>query len=220
MSTDGLLMLDAILAAEWMRRNHPDQYYNDGAKSEYIEPQLPLAEIDVAGHRIYRASAAQYLKRGEYIHYWHKRLDEGIVEKHIDRPRKVDTKAGHYKGYRMPLVVQLAGPMLYWFCLGDLAGAADLLSGVKALGKKRSQGFGMVALDAEGRPAWTVEEWPEDWSLCGPDGRLMRPVPIGEEIPEGARVMRWGIRPPFWLHSNKALCQMPEVGEWDGTVAA
>lgn len=215
-STDGLFPLDGILAAQWMRYYHPEAYYNDDAKNQLIEPELPLVRVEIGQQWIWAASVAQYQKQGEYVIYWHKRLDDGIIGDFIDKPCRVVTSSGAYKGYRMPLVVQLVSG-LTWFCVGDPDGIRDLLSGCLALGKKRSQGFGMVALDDAGRPAWTVEEWPEDWSIYGPEGRLMRVLPVSDSfvLSPGKRFMRWGIRPPAWHIANQVLAEIPEVGMWN-----
>jgi CRISPR type IV-associated protein Csf3 len=101
----------------------------------------------------------------------------------------------------MPVVVILAD-RLEWYCVGDIDGIRDLLNGVLAIGKKRSQGYGMVE-------EWIVEEWPEDWSEVGPDGKLMRAV---HELPEnvsGARMMMWGVRPPYWFRENQKVMCLP-----------
>jgi CRISPR type IV-associated protein Csf3 len=216
-SFDGLFPLDSILAAEWVRRNHPDKYYNDGAKGGIITPALPLAQTEVNGERIWAASLAQYQLKGEYTHYWHKRLDEHIATEHLDKLRKINTSSAEYKAYRMPVNVMLI-PRMTWFCVGDPNGVRELLKGIRSLGKKRSQGFGMVALGPDGLPAWEVEEWPEDWSVWGPGGRLMRVIPFAGKLVPGATVRRWGIRPPGWHRENQVLTLIPEVGDWDETL--
>jgi len=220
-SNDGLFPLDSILAAAWMQKNHPEEFYNDGAKSgRLIEPALPLAEVEIAGRNIWAASVAQYNFRGEYTHHWHKRLDPYIVGKHIDKPKKVVTTSAKYKAYRMPVNVMLVGPVLTWYCVGDPDGVRELLAGVKSLGKKRAHGFGAVELD-KGLPAWCVEEYEEDWSIYGPGGRIMRAVPFdGKEIYDGMTVRRSGIRPPYWHRDNKCVAIVPKVGDWDGRTGA
>jgi CRISPR type IV-associated protein Csf3 len=211
---DGLFPLDSILAAEWVRRNHPDKFYNDGARAGLIEPALPLAKTEVAGEWVWSASVAQYRCYGEYTHYWHKRLRPYITGRYIDSPKKINVASGQYKGYRMPVNVLLVGP-LTWFCVGDPDGVRELLMGVKSLGKKRAYGFGMVELDHRGRPAWKVEPWSEDWSVYGPGGRLMRTVPFDGTFREDATLRQWGIRPPYWHFETQRLVLMPKVGDWD-----
>lgn len=210
-STDGLLPLDSLLAAEWMRRNHPEQYYSDGAKDTLIEPQLPLAEAQMGGVSIWTASVAQYRLYGEFTYYWHKRFDERLAGMMLDKPKRVNTGSGEFKGYRMPVNVLMVSD-LTWFAVGDLDAVRDLLMGIRALGKKRAYGFGSVVLDNCGEPCWTVEPWPEDWSIRGPGGRLMRPVPWDGQ--SSGTVRRWGVRPPCWLPANQVVAEMPKVGDW------
>lgn len=214
-STDGIFPLDAILAAAWIRKHHPEEYYNDGARgSNPIEAELPLAEVETDGYRIYAASIAQYVKYGEWIHYWHKRFREYMAERYLDKLRKINTGSAQYKGYRMPINVNIVGP-LTWYCVGDIDGIRDLLSDIRSMGKKRAYGFGQVEIEA-GHPAWSVEPWPEDWSVRGPDGRLMRCIPFSGKTITGAVIRHWGVRPPYWVPKNQTICEVPKVGDWDG----
>jgi hypothetical protein len=211
-STDGLLPLDSLLAAEWIRRNYPEQFYSDGAKGTLIEPQLPLAEVQIGEVSIWAASVAQYHLYGEQTYYWHKRFDERLAGMMLDRPRRVNTGSGEFKGYRMPVNVLMVSD-LTWFAVGDLDAVRDLLTGIRALGKKRAYGFGAVTLDDRGQPTWAVEPWPDDWSIRGPGGRLMRSVPWDGQ--HSGTVRRWGVRPPGWLPANQVIAEIPKVGDWD-----
>jgi len=213
-STDGLFPLDSILAAEWMRQNHPEEYYNDGAKKELIEFKLPLKKIEINGHLLWAASLAQYKKHGEYIQYWHKRLDQYITEKYLDSPRKINTSSAEYKAYRIPVNVMLIN-RLVWFCVGEPKEIQKLLSGVKALGKKRSQGFGLIKLNKNGDPDWTVEKWADDWSVYGPEGKVMRIIPFNGQLKESGTYRQWGIKPPYWHRDNQVLAEIPKVGDWN-----
>lgn len=204
-TVDGYLPLDSILAAEWMRRNHPELMLNDGTKTgEIIYADLPFKKINHPKGWYWACSFAQYEKQGEYIAHWHKRFDECLAEKHIEfgeQRGKVLVNAGRYKNYRMPIVVILTDK-LEWYCVGDPDGIRDLLDGVAAIGKKRSQGYGLV-------DKWIVEDWPEDWSEVGPSGKLMRAVHELPKTVEKAQVMIWGMRPPYWLQSNKSVMYLP-----------
>ncbi len=210
-STDGLLPLDSLLAAEWIRRNYPEQFFSDGAKGGVIDAQLPLAEVRMGGVDIWAASVAQYHLYGEYTAYWHKRFDDLLAGQYLDKLKRIDVGSGLYKNYRMPLNVMIIGEMT-WFAVGDLDAVRDLLIGITAIGKKRAYGYGMIALD-HGRPAWTVEPWAEDWSIRGPQGKLMRSIPW-DGVTSGT-VRKWGIKPPFWLPSNQLVAEIPKVGDWD-----
>lgn len=219
-STDGIFPLDSILAAEWIRRNYPSEFYADGAKNgNIIEPQIPLAETEIAGQKIWMASVAQYKLYGEQIFYWHKRFDEYLAERYLDKLRKINVQSAQYKNYRMPINVLLVGE-ISWFCVGDLSKVKELLSGIKSLGKKRAYGFGSIVLNEQGEPDWKVEHWPEDWSIWGPEGRLMRVIPFSGKLREGITIRHCGIRPPYWHPKNQVLAEIPKVGDWNGNEVA
>lgn len=194
-TTDGYLPFDSILAAAWMKRYHPEKYYNtDPSIDEMVIPDLPLKKLE---GDICAASFAQYRKEGEEIAYWHKRFDAQLSEDYADfggRREKVDVKSSHYKAYRMPLNIILT-PDVVWYAVGDQGEIESLLEEIPALGKKTSQGFGQVL-------EWTVDEIEEDWSLWK-DGQLMRNLPD----PDGDS--EWGVRSPYWYPANIVRCRMP-----------
>lgn len=202
-SVDGYLPLDSILAAEWMRRNRPD-LCGSMIMGEIIYANLPLKKIDHPKGWYWACSFAQYEKQGEYIAYWHKRFDEVLAEQHADfagRRGKIAVNAGRYKNYRMPIVIILADK-LEWYCVGEPDEIRVLLTGITAIGKKRSQGYGLI-------DEWLVEDWPEDWSEVGPGGKLMRALHEMPKTTEKANVMMSGMKPPYWAQSNKSIVFMP-----------
>jgi len=211
---DPYFPLDSIMAAEWMRRNHPEAYYNASSHlltNDMIIPDLPLERIGGGEDWYFACSFNTIPPISEYVMHWHKRFDDQL-EQHIDfagKRGKVDIKSGKNKAYRMPLVVQLFD-RLEWFAVGDLEAVQDLVLGITHLGKKSSQGLGAVNY-------WTVEEWPEDWSFVR-DGKLTRAIPIGHGFPVGVQVAKmalYGIRSPYWHTENQMVCMMPEVLQRD-----
>ena len=194
-TTDGYLPLDSILAAAWMKKNHPEKYYNvDPSIDEMSIPDLPLKKLD---SDIYAASFAQFRKSGEETAYWHKRFDAQLAEDYVDfagKRGKVLTTSSTYKAYRMPLNIILT-PEVVWYAVGDWEAVKALLEEIPSLGKKTSQGFGQVI-------QWSVEDIEQDWSVWR-DGALMRNLPD----PEGDS--EWGIRPPYWYPDNIVRCRMP-----------
>jgi len=208
--TEPWFPLDGILAAEWMRRNHPEAYYN--ASSHMLTNDLIIAELPFecrgqSNNWYWACSFNTEPPLHEYIMHWHKRFDDQL-EKYIDfggRRGKIDTKSGKYKAYRMPLVLQLFNKLV-WYAVGDLEAVRDLCHGITHIGKKSSQGLGAVDY-------WKVEPWPEDWSEVA-DGRLARAIPFELGLPKGiqkGRVAVYGIRPPYWFGQHQKLCFMPEV---------
>jgi CRISPR type IV-associated protein Csf3 len=198
-STDGYLPLDSILAAAWMQKNRPDLFYNDGMKAkEILIPELPFQKENINSQWFWACSFAQYEKQAETVAYWHKRFDAILAEKHVDFGKKrgaVNVKSAKYKNYRMPMV-NIITEKIEWYCVGDLEQVKELVNMITAIGKKRSQGYGLV-------DEWTVESWPEDWSIYGPKGKFMR------AIPDSNGSMIWGVRPPYWYHDNQVMCQVP-----------
>lgn len=209
--TDPWFPLDSILAAEWMRRSHPEAFYNASSHMlthDLIIPDLALARRGAGDLWYWACSFNTERPMGEAIKHWHKRFDDHL-EQHIDfgnKRGKIDVKSSKYKAYRMPMVVQLYD-RLTWYAVGDADAVRELCSGMTHLGKKSSQGFGAVDY-------WEVEPWPEDWSEAR-DGRLTRAVPAELGLPEGGqsgRVAVYGIRSPYWMSEHQKVCYMPEVG--------
>jgi len=107
----------------------------------------------------------------------------------------------------MPLFTMLAGGRLHWYLVGDREWIATRLPLVTALGKKRAMGFGVVC-------DWKVEEISEDWSVWGPNGELMRAIPL-EDIPtdrpvDFAIMESYAIRPPAWYPANQVRVAIPK----------
>jgi CRISPR type IV-associated protein Csf3 len=206
--TEPWFPLDSILASVWIRRNHPDLAELPTMDTrDIIDAQLPFERRGQGNDWYWACSFNQGTKLGEYIVHWHKRQDDHM-ERYIDfqgKRGKIHNKSGKYKGYRMPLVVQLF-EQLIWYAVGDLEAILDLCHGVTHIGKKSSQGFGAV-------DCWTVAPWPEDWSERR-QGNVTRALPLreGEPLPAG-RIARYGIRPPYWESGRGRVCLMPEVAD-------
>lgn len=191
--TEAHFPLDSILAAEVIRRQHTERFYNPpppGVKDGWIDPELPLGKRG-RGDKWYWACSFNVVKPvEEYITYWHRRFDD-CYERYIDfkgRRGKVAESSGRYKAYRMPLNILLL-PYLEWYAVGTLEAVRDLVQGVAAIGKKTAQGYGLVE-------RWEVIPWPEDWSEIR-DGKLTRAV---YELPPGVEGIRrlYGMSPPYW----------------------
>ena len=205
--TESYFPLDSILAAEWIRLNHPENFYDPpspGVKEGWIEAPLPFerrGEVE-NGKWYYACSFNQAEPVTEYVAYWHRRFDDNH-ERYIDfrgRRGKIDESRGRYKGYRMPLNILLLR-FLEWYAVGDIDAVRELCEGIAAIGKKPAQGYGIVE-------RWEVEPWPEDFSDVK-DGKLTRAV---YELPPGVqgRKRLYGMRPPYWLKENQFICFVPD----------
>ncbi len=145
---------------------------------------MPLAET-VLSHRVYQHRRADFLTFPE-------RLAPGM--------RRIETKAGPFKQYRIPHTVRLA-PRVQWHVIGDRADIERLLRRIPAIGARRGSGLGAVT-------RWTVAPGGD-----AATARLLRPLPEAfarEHGRDGLRIW-WGIRPPGWAPEHKTTCLNPIV---------
>ena len=142
----------------------------------------------------------------EFVTSWSKRWDD----KHDDivtgfkGKARVDTGAGHFKNYHMPLVVK-SYKIISFYVRGDMEEIKRLLETyVYFLGKKGSQGFGQIL-------RWEFEEIKENYSLFK-DGMIMRSIPCKEldlkEFTE-VNIERVPVIPPYWRNDCRELCFLP-----------
>jgi len=136
----------------------------------------------------------------ESCDHWNKRVDIGFAEL-LDHHGRILIEKGRYKAYHMPLFYYVAS-RIEWYCVGDRAIIERLLSTVTHIGKKQAQGWGRAA-------RWTVEPWPEDWSVWR-DGQLIRGVPLSD-VPERKEALLYGIRPGYYARHNQMMVVMPDV---------
>lgn len=179
----------------------PGAHRNE-AKVGGLMPQMPFAALNnhVPGGHYFACSFAQWGPHADGVEHWTKRLDIGAAMDLVDfggRRGTVAIGSGRYKAYRMPVFYRHA-LHVDWYCRGRPNELRALLRFCTHLGKKASQGWGAV-LD------WQVEPWHEDWSVTGPDGRLMRAVPD----PGGEHI--YGIRPSYWNPRHQTRVRLPEV---------
>jgi hypothetical protein len=135
--------------------------------------------------------------------YWHKRGPRPeMVRRRGERPWNVRLTQGQYKEYRIPLPRQTS---LRWAatCEGNRAEVTRLLEKMAVVGKKRSQGRGVVR-------EWRLSPAAK-FSLYDEAGRLLRPVPAewltNEKIPLDMDMMSWGgWTPPYWHAACQTLC--------------
>lgn len=206
--SDGLLPIDGALYAAAHRLAlgaktaslpRASAQEGDGLASHLPIKRIPIAKME--GHWTpdfyYAASVAQWPARvADGLEHWTKKLDSRYVELMEHQRARVPTSGGTYRAYRMPVAYRHALSAC-WYVVGEPTEIRRLLSRVTHLGKKTAQGWGAV-ID------WQVEPWAEDWSVTGPDGRLMRPVPE----PGG---LLYGVVPPSWLPRHQVPCRLPET---------
>lgn len=204
--SDGLLPLDGALYAaahrEALGAKTASLPRASATEGDGLARHLPLKRIPIAKMPdrwtpdfYYAASAAQWPPQvAEGLDHWTKRLDSQYVEL-LERQRaKISTSGGTYRGYRMPVPYRHALAVT-WYVVGEPLEIRRLLALVTHVGKKTAMGWGVVQ-------DWTVEPHAQDWSVTGPDGQLMRPIPQ-----DGG--LLYGVCPPYWLPRHQVPCQIP-----------
>jgi CRISPR type IV-associated protein Csf3 len=192
-TTDGYLALDGILAYVWMRENHPELIGTMITDfDEMLLSELPIEKRGTGDDWYYACSFACYTPLKETRRYWHKRFDAQLAEEYVDfenRRGKVNVRSAQYKNYRIPLNILLI-PEITWYLVGDKAEIERMVNQITHIGKKASQGLGLVR-------EWTVESIEEDLSW-------LRPIPDenGDDF--------ISIRPPYWYHGHMRKVRWPD----------
>jgi len=200
--SDQFLPLDSVIYAQYVREKMGERDYSLPLENTIKEGQqinLPFRKANVKNDAwFYKCSFAQ----------WHEKTieDQQTYSKRFDLIRSdladfgkkkatVDNQRGFYKSYHVKVYYRHA-PYIEWYADGDKKELERVLKFCTHLGKKTSQGWGVVL-------KWQVIEWIEDWSVRGPGNRLMRSVPAMNGV-------LYGIRPSYWLprHQFKSLLPM------------
>lgn len=130
------------------------------------------------------------------LHWWHSRFDHAPAERAVNGlPPIVRTNQGRYRSYRTPLVVTVTS-VLEWRAAGDAERVRDLLADVICVGKKRSQGEGLVL-------EWTVTDVgppSDEWALWDVAGYISRPISIrgAPLLAPAADTVMAALRPPYF----------------------
>jgi len=175
-------------------------------KLEDITPvTLPLQQ-HLKG--FYYCSSPHYLVERESQSRYRKRWD--YQERHLDwgnKKAKFSGSDGQFKSYDLPLFLRHT-TRIDWFVVGNFDEILSALDRVTHLGKKRSQGFGLVE-------KWVVKSIDQDWSLWGNKGQIMRPIPASiyqdvfhKPLPPDLVLTAW--RLPSWHVENQTLCVVPK----------
>lgn len=198
--SDGLLPFDSLLYAAQHRlalaprvASRPRDSAVDGPSNAGM---LPLQVLNADTPQWYYAASCAVWPTvvADGIDHWTKRLDSQYVEL-LERQRaRVATSGGRYRAYHMPVAYRHA-LTITWYAVGHRATIEALLPLVTHLGKKTAMGWGCVA-------AWRVAPHTDDWSVTGPHGECMRPVPAKAGV-------LYGVRPPYWHPRNQTICQVP-----------
>ena len=200
--------LDGILAAElWhetKRHNPPATPALDADDPPDLD--LPLARCTPTHGPWHWAATCAWpdpVPATPEIHTWTGRVDHRALE-HLATtlPKIISDRQGRYRARCMPLMVTTCRT-LTWHAIGDPEAVSEILSGVRAIGKKRSQGEGVVL-------EWNVAPSDLDAFTAAhlyPTGRLGRPTPPGclttrPDLKEASALGYAGVRPPH-MHPSR-----------------
>lgn len=131
---------------------------------------------------------------------------KGFDEQHSDlidfqgRRGMVQTNGGPYKTTYLPVFYRVA-THIQWFANGDITEVRRLVQRIRFLGKHNARGWGAVL-------RWDVQPIADDWSVFGPNGMLMRAIPMGERALSQRRG-RYAIRPPYYLPQHMREVWLP-----------
>ena len=209
-STDGIIMLDAVLYHAWFYKYAPGVLRGEDEDSYDGYIGLPLRQLP--GNR-YVASRGIYEELDRHVEHYNKYPDFFRAGKmqHLDMDKgQISSGVGLYRNYRNPVVVRtVKGSKITFWAMGNPEAVSDLLSRIPAVGKKPSMGWGIV-------DGWTVEEAADDYSLWHPEYGLMRPEPVEKADKRAAQgrypIMMYGVHPPYWKACNARLCYVPIGG--------
>jgi hypothetical protein len=116
---------------------------------------------------------------------------------------RAETWKGKDKNYNISIRCYVV-PELTWYAVGDYEKVDYLLNKYyQFIGKKHTHGMGALDYMPNGKH-WVIERVKYNWSVHDSMSRLMRGVPVGD----GFDIMNthyYGIRPPYFLESNKRL---------------
>ena len=176
------------------------------ASRPIVDERMPLVKAEIGGEWYWAASSPCYSYATEVTDKFRKRWAPGIDSPTPNwgkRKAKWSGSEGHEKAYDLPLYVRITDQVT-WYVVGNRNKVDALLQGCTGIGKKRAHGHGQVT-------KWEVKEIGNDWHLFGPNGELMRPIPLTAlpETPIDFAIRDWGWRPPAWLPANKTRCAMP-----------
>jgi len=117
---------------------------------------------------------------------------------------KINTASGKYRSYNMPLPAKTINAAWFGF-VGDGPAVLDLMrSHLFAIGKKASDGFGIVD-----------EYRLEEADLDAVDILALRPVPLRviaqKNLPLSGEAKQVAYKPPYWDNCNVEACVCPAL---------
>lgn len=181
--------LDALIQWALVPMRVPVEHRNPARDEEPYYFGLPIKSEEINGERVYRASSL--IPEGstnEDMVHWRKKMRQSRLGMTKGSP---NLKNGIYREYNQPMPLLLTHKMVGWM-ESKPKDAKKLLSQVKYLGKKRSQGYGKIV-------NINVEETEDDFCFYR-DGITMRWLPNEG----GSKMVR--PQPPYWNCTGMVKC--------------
>lgn len=199
------LELSALLATHAHRLRKAEavsqgrRVHSDADDEDPEDFDLPLARCVSGDDWYWAASCAQpdvHPEEAPEARTYFQNVASAHARDFASRPLpEVYARKGSYRDVMMPSSVTLAST-LTWFAIGDKERIAAALRPLRAIGRRRATGEGVVL-------SWSIEDAPGDpWRTLhlGDGDQLLRPVPIpvAEALGVDYRVGAYAIRPPSW----------------------
>lgn len=199
--SDPYLPLDGILYHHLVRRKFGEKIISKAGESNIRDGAglvLPLKKAGDPkdGTWFYNCSFAQWAEDAvEDNSFKVKQLDFMRFQNYIKNDKKVETGRGKFKPYHIKMYYRHAS-FLEWYCIGNPHDIRDLLQFCTHIGKNPGDGWGEIS-------RWEVTDWQEDWSIRGPQNKLMRAVPWRDST------FLYGLRPSYWNPRHIFPVKMP-----------
>lgn len=198
--------LDALLAFERVR-HEPGQSHGPHVvawePTEAEEVSLPLAIVRSGGNWWYRASACFIEGGARSRQFWGKRFDrDHLGEIAMGKATQLVTTLGPFKDMKVPVECVHVSELVF-YAVGERARVRDGLRRMRYIGKKASQGYGLVADLSVEALAGTEDAFELD--LFREDRGPARNVPAEWARGRGVAVegeMRAPLRPPYWRQAD------------------
>lgn len=159
---------------------------------------LPLAKMRWRGLTWYRASAAGTSGAVHGRSFWTKKWDREHEDVLRGRARTVTLTNTAMREYKVPLQL-VAVSHLEFHAVGNRRRVWNSIKKIRAVGKKISQGYGVVSSVEVERLDIPVERFSLDY--MSKDGAPARNVPVEWAVEQGMRVrgqIAAPIQPPYW----------------------
>ncbi|MBR2215858.1 MAG: hypothetical protein IJ849_08895 [Selenomonadaceae bacterium] len=213
------LMLDAILAYQWMRQNGHYKTAAENIAQNLIFPELPLERVG----KCYGASAmvipqeAVYMAQDGYVRPadWEFALARHTPKFSLRYGDSSIFASGPLRAYLEPQwLMSMPYVDFYANVIDETAFKKLLQAAVRGgfLGSKRSAGYGRIAkctlkIISEGNPRWGFYK----------DGKPTRPLPVADfadQLPQDTTRGRATYFAPYWFAPNEAECFLPPTEQY------